>query len=134
MKRAFLALVAIFAVNAVGLYYGWYLEHFWFDMLLHFLGGFFIAMLMAGYLKEHFGGSKLKNILVILGATAFIGVIWEFTEYIANQTLTEPTYKYFGIRAYFMGDLDDTVNDLMMDILGGTLLSSLHLLRRRDTH
>lgn len=117
---AFLALVAIFVFNIFGLYFGWYFQYFWFDTTLHFLGGFFMAMLMANYLSEYFISKKaLKNILIIVGATMLIGVVWEFAEYIANQILIEPFYKYFGVRAYFMGDLDDTVNDLMMDVLGG---------------
>lgn len=135
MRTALYALVAIFAVNAAGFYYGWYLDHFWFDMILHFGGGFFVAMFMADYLKEYFSnGTKLKNLLIILGATVFAGVVWEFAEYIANQTLIEPTYKYLGIRAYFMGDINDTINDLVMDILGATLFSALHLLWRRKAH
>lgn len=92
-----------------------------------------MAMLMANYLKEYISnGSKVKNTLIILGATVFIGVVWEFTEYIANQALIEPLYRYFKIRAYFMGDLDDTVNDLLMDILGAGIFSFvLHFIRIR---
>lgn len=135
MRQAFFFLVAIFIVNAVGLYYGWYLDHLWFDVALHFLGGFFIAMFFTAYLKEYVSDTaKLKSTLVIVGAAMFIGVTWEFVEYIANQTLVEPFYKYFGVRAYFMGDLSDTVNDLTMDMLGAGLFTWLHLLRRGKTH
>lgn len=134
MKRAFFFLVLVFVINLPGLYYQWYLHYWWFDVVLHFLGGFFIAMFFAAYLKEHIpGGLKLKNTLIIIGAAMFIGVVWEFAEYIANQTLTEPFYKYFGVRAYFMGDLNDTVNDLTMDMLGAGLFAWLHLLRRGKT-
>ena len=135
MRTAFIALVTVFTVDAVGLYFGWYLDYFWFDMTLHFLGGLFIAMLMADYLKEYVStGSKLKNALIVLGVTAFVGVVWEFAEYVANQTLTEPVYKYFKVRVYFIGDLDDTINDLAMDILGAAAFYFLHLLRRGKSH
>lgn len=87
-------------------------------MLHHFLGGFFIAMLMFHYLKDIRSQSVIKNYLIITGAVIFIGVIWEFAEYLANQILIEPIYDKFGIRTYFVGDLDDTMNDLLMDILG----------------
>ncbi|MEX2090703.1 MAG: hypothetical protein WD989_01050 [Candidatus Paceibacterota bacterium] len=131
MKRAFFFLVFIFLINLPGLYYQWYLNYWWFDVVLHFLGGFFIAMFFAAYLDEHIlGTSKLKNALVIIGAAMFVGVVWEFAEYIANQTLTEPFYRYFEVRAYFMGDLSDTVNDLTMDMLGAASFAWLHLLRR----
>ena len=131
MKKAFLFLVLIFVINLPGLYYQWYLNYWWFDTALHFLGGFFIAMFFAAYLKEHISGTaKLKSTLVIVGAAMFIGVTWEFAEYIANQTLVEPFYNYFGVRAYFMGDLSDTVNDLTMDMLGAGLFAWLHLATR----
>ena len=94
-----------------------------------------MAMFMAGYLKEYLDrGSALKNILIIAGAAMFIGVVWEFAEYIANQVLVEPVYKYFRIRAYFMGNLEDTVTDLSMDALGAITFSMLHLFRRGKTH
>src|SRR3989338_11244837 len=128
MKKTFLILVAIFIINAIGLYNGWY-RFFWFDMVIHFLGGFFMAMFLSAYLKDHlFDGWKLKNFLIILGAVSFIGVVWEFSEYIANFALSPIIYDHYGIRTYFMGDLDDTMNDLLMDILGaGTLSFILHL-------
>jgi len=135
MKIAFVFLILIFLINAPGLYYQWYLDFWWFDVLLHFLGGFFIAMFFAAYLDDHIKGeSKLKNTLIIVGAAMFIGVVWEFAEYIANQTLVEPFYEYFRVRAYFMGDLNDTVNDLTMDMLGAFLFAWSHLLRRGKTH
>jgi len=133
MKKAFTWLVAIFLINAVGLYYDWYLNYFWFDILLHFLGGFFIAMLMADYLKEHFlKNNKIKNALILLGATAFIGVTWEFLEYVANIILSPIIYEEFGVRTYFMGDLDDTISDLAMDIFGAITLIFAYFLKKRQ--
>ena len=96
MKTAFIFLAITLLANVLGFYFGWYLDYVWYNMALHFLGGFFVAMLMADYLNGHFQKeNKLKNTLIILGATVFIGVIWEFAEYIGNQTLTEPIYKHF---------------------------------------
>ena len=95
-----------------------------------------MAMLLATYLKDHlFSNSKLKNTLIILGVVTFIGITWEFAEYLASQLLIEPIYRNFGIRAYFIGDLSDTINDLLMDILGAGLYSFiLHSLWRRKIH
>lgn len=87
-------------------------------MVHHFLGGFFVAMLMTHYLADVKIPSKLKHYLIVVGAVSFIGVVWEFAEYLAAQTLIEPLYSNFGFRAYFIGDLDDTINDLLMDVLG----------------
>ena len=136
MKKSLYFLITIFLINLVGLYYQLYLYYSWFDQVLHFSGGLFIAMFFSAYLKEHlFSNSKLKNTLIILGATSFIGVTWEFAEYIANQILIEPFYRYFQIHVYFMGDLNDTINDLLMDILGAGVFSFiLHSVRSSDTH
>ena len=134
MKKVIFLLIAMLVINMVGMYYQWYLNYSWFDLFLHFSCGFLVAILFSIYLKDHLiNGSKIKNVLIILGATSFIGVTWEFAEYIANQTLIEPVYKYFQIRAYFMGDLNDTLNDLLMDILGATLFAGSFLFWHRKT-
>ena len=118
MKKALIFLTIIFFSNLIGIYYGMYMT-WWFDMSHHFLGGFFVSMLIFHYLSGVKTSSKLKDYLIIIGAVSFIGVVWEFAEYLASQTLIEPLYTHFGFRAYFIGDLDDTINDLLMDILGG---------------
>ena len=123
MKKAIFVLATIFISNLVGMYFGMYM-YWWFDMIHHFLGGFFVAMLMVHYLKVEELRIKnnelgiIKKCLIMVGVVSFIGVIWELAEYLASQTLIEPMYKYFQIKAYFIGDLDDTINDLLMDILG----------------
>lgn len=76
-----------------------------------------MAMLMANYLAD-ITAIGVKKYLIIVGAVTFIGVVWEFAEYTAAQTLIEPLYNNFGFRAYFIGDLDDTIKDLLMDIVG----------------
>lgn len=93
-------------------------------------------MFFSIYLKDHlFENSKLKNTLIILGATSFIGVTWEFAEYLANVVLSPIIYNSFAVKTYFMGDLNDTVNDLLMDIFGaGTLSLILHSFRSSKTH
>ncbi len=131
MKKAFIALVAVFLINIPSLYYGWYIKWDWIDVVLHFSGGFLMAIFLAGYLKDRLVlGINIKNVLIVVGATVFVGVVWEFSEYIANQTLIDPFYRWFGIRAYFMGDLQDTISDLLMDILGALTFMSLRSFRR----
>ena len=86
-----------------------------------------MAMFMAYYLKDRLAPEvNIKNILIVVGATLFVGVVWEFAEFIANQVLIEPFYRWFGIRTYFMGDLKDTINDLLMDTLGSLTFTLLY--------
>jgi len=135
MRKAIFFLILIFTINLIGLYYQWYLTYSWFDQVLHFSGGFFVAILFSLYLKDHFlDNAKIKNALIILGVVSFIGVTWEFSEYIANVVLSPIIYNLFTVKTYFMGDLNDTVNDLLMDILGAGLFSFiLHSLRSRKS-
>lgn len=116
------------------MYFGAY-SLWWFDMIHHFLGGFFVAMLMWHYLKitelriSNFELNILKKCLILAGAVSFVGIVWEFAEYSASQTLIEPIYNKFGIRAYFIGNLDDTINDLLMDVAGA--LAFIFFIKRR---
>ena len=135
MKKAFIFLLIVFLANVLSMYYGWYLKWDWTDIIAHFSGGLFMAMFMAAYLKDQLPPGKIiKNALIIVGVAVFIGVIWEFAEFIANQTLIVPTRKYLGVNAYFMGDLVDTVKDLLMDTLGALTFFIIHSLRSRNSH
>ena len=143
MKKAVFSLILTLLVNFAGMYFGFY-DFWWFDVILHFLGGFFVAMLMTHYLADivsprtdpsisfRADGSKsrtIKTYLVIVGAVSFIGVVWEFAEYLASLTLIESFYNNFGVKTSFIGDLDDTINDLLMDIVGA--LAWLTVFRRK---
>ena len=130
MQYSIIFLTIIFLTDLVGMYFGMY-SYWWFDMTHHFLGGVFVAMLMWNYLKGSLPKDNLKKTLVIVGVVSFIGVMWEFAEYIASQTLIGPIYNNFGVRAYFIGDLNDTMNDLLMDILGAGLFAWARVLTRR---
>ena len=117
MRLAILFLILVFLTDMLGFYIDSYRIPIY-DTVLHFSGGFFVAMFFYHYLREYMGKKepKIKKWLIITGATVFIGVIWEFSEYIATVLLSDYLYNH-GIICC-MGNLNDTVNDLAMDILG----------------
>ena len=134
-KLSIVCLALVFLSCVPSLYYDLYLKYPWFDVVQHLSGAFFVAMFMTVYLEENIrGGSRMKNLIVITGATILMGVLWEFSEYIANQTLIDYFYEKFRLRVYFMGDLNDTVKDLVMDVSGAVLFYCLHLFWSRKTH
>lgn len=120
-------MVLVLAVDLVfGLGFKFY-RFFYFDMSLHFAGGFFAAMFISYYLKDFLKRAtprpdKLKTLLVISGAVLFIGVFWEFAEYLATRFLGDFLAQRYDI-VCCMGNLDDTMNDLAMDILGAITFS-----------
>lgn len=92
-----------------------------------------MAMLVWAYFRKKLPDNKIHNLIIVTGVTVLVGVLWEFAEFIANQTLVEPMYRYFGIRGYFMGDLVDTIADLLMDISGAIIFFVLYLLGQRNS-
>ncbi|PIR41089.1 MAG: hypothetical protein COV31_03030 [Candidatus Yanofskybacteria bacterium CG10_big_fil_rev_8_21_14_0_10_46_23] len=137
MRLTFVAIIGlalIFSLNVIlGWTFGWYLRFDWFDTLLHYLGGLFIALLLLSYYDSEFAkNSQPFQFFALLGMTMGIGVLWEFGEFIASQTLAQPFQNFFQIKAQFIGNLADTIEDLLMDTLGGLTVAGLHLLRRRN--
>ena len=120
MRTAILFLILVFLIDMLGFYLGSVRPDFY-DMALHLSGGFFVAMFFLHYFKDlapgNPGSPKLKKAFIIVSAVIFVGVMWEMVEYIATKMFGEHLYETYRIICC-MGDLDDTVNDLAMDILG----------------
>ncbi len=100
-----IALIAI--LHNISLTYFLYWRFLWTDIVMHFLGGLFIAL--GGYLflfdKTKF---SIKEILFYtIGASLLVGLGWEVFEYV------------FDIVPYTKWYVPDTVSDILMDIVGG---------------
>lgn len=92
-----------------------------------------MALFFSDFLKEYFPGkNKFKNTVILIGVAVLIGTLWEFAEFAAGRIFT--VYTLSGERIYFIGDLVDTLGDLLMDIIGGGIFSLLHFFRGRETH
>ncbi|MBI2627161.1 MAG: hypothetical protein HYW77_02870 [Parcubacteria group bacterium] len=100
----------------------------WLDVTYHFFGGFFVAMFLYAYLNNSLQTKIgfLQRTLVIVGATLFIGVMWEFAEYGASFIFDGSIPKLLHAKM-LIGGLDDTINDLLMDFLGSFIFSVVHL-------
>ena len=125
MRTAILFLILVFLIDMLGFYLGSVRPDFY-DMTLHLSCGFFVAMFFLHYFKDlapgNPGSPKLKKAFIIISAVIFVGVMWEIFEYIATRTFGSYLYEAHRIICC-MGDLDDTVNDLAMDILGAILFT-----------
>jgi hypothetical protein len=102
------------------------------DVVLHFLGGLFIALLVLSYYNSEFKKlSQPFKLFALLGLVAGIGVMWEFFEYILAVYFSESTSNYLGFRVSFQGNMDDTMQDFLMDFFGGALGGFLSILRKK---
>ncbi|MGC9610855.1 MAG: hypothetical protein ABSE68_01385 [Minisyncoccia bacterium] len=105
--------IAIILAHAAGIFLDFYSKYPNFDMIMHFLGGAFIGstllFIALRYPKLSFiTPNKITNVIVTVGLTAFIGVLWEFFEFLLYL------WTHYQIQTY-----TDTLSDLSFDILGG---------------
>ncbi len=100
---------------AIRYYLYWTLD--WFDILMHFLGGFWIAFATVWTIifSDYFRFFQNKNfrffILASFLSAFVIGIFWEIFEYTYDITFWADGYVF------------DTVKDLVMDSLGGIVAS-----------
>ncbi|MFH1325411.1 MAG: hypothetical protein ABIH49_01415 [archaeon] len=106
--------IAILITNFLFLFMGFYENREWMGMFLHVIGGISVAFAYFFSLKyfETRNYLKLNSVSRIVFVVSLVGltaVFWEFFEF----SLTYIT----GMS--FQGNLSDTMNDLLLGLLGG---------------
>lgn len=128
-RTAVYAIIAVLVVHAVAIGMDWYHAVKWFDIPMHFLGGYVIALLALatwGWIRARVDirqksspraahARLLLEGIFVLGFVMMIGVGWEWYEFIFDQFATVMVEK-IGVAQ--MG-LPDTMDDLLNDTLGG---------------
>ena len=119
-------LYLILILHILGNVLGWYYTVPHFDILMHFLGGFWIAMvssyLLKKYAKDFSRQHKLIEILFLIGITMTIGFVWELYEFLADNFI-------FNRVLLMQQSALDIMTDLTADFTGALVYS---LFRRRD--
>lgn len=109
----FLLIVCILDVVAETLYLFDFI--WWFDILLHFLAGWVVAMawiLAQDFVRGESQTEKNKVILMAILSALIIGILWEIYELYFDITSVD------GI-SHGMSYVVDTIKDLVMDMSGG---------------
>lgn len=108
-------------------YSGLYDKFFDLDKIFHFLiGGFFLGFLILKTIEIFYQKlylPKLSEYFLVILLVNFIGVIYEFFEYIGQ--------KYFG--AGNIKNIFDTTEDLILNILGVLIAIFIHFLFSRKS-
>ena len=94
------------------------------DFALHFWGGVFVALYATQISNEKL---KIKNWLFIIGAVSLFGVLWEFWQFGMDQISI--TWNLSLIN--FQPSPNDTMLDLIADMLGGIFVLLLAFLNKR---
>ena len=106
LKRLASLIFLIFLLNYLAEKFYWYSAIWWFDMLMHFLGGFWLGLLFFYIFppKDNLIRSAIGALLFVL----FIGLGWELFEVALNNMIAGETFDYV-----------DTISDLFFDLSGG---------------
>jgi hypothetical protein len=105
--------------------FGWFDSLSWFDIPMHLLGGAWAGslflFLFRGFLQFDPAAhvtERLKTVFFASMAGSFIGVLWEFFEFLMGP--------YF--EGFRQSSVRDTLGDLLSDLLGAGLYAALLLL------
>ncbi len=116
-------LIAFLHVGA--LFFDWYIEFWWWDIMNHFLGGFFIGVLFlwifvfSGIFSQNLkqkGGFYLVVMATIVSFIVAVG--WEFYEYLLGFDYSPEGY------------LNDTFKDITMGFLGALVGSVFFVIKK----
>ena len=96
----------ILVINFLGNKFYWYSSVWYFDMIMHFLGGFWVGLAYFYIFSPQ--SISLKLIFKILLAVLFIGIGWEVYEILVNDILAQNPFDFL-----------DTLSDIFFDLFGG---------------
>lgn len=106
----------------------WYVSIPWYDMLMHTLGGIFLAVFTTALFARYIIAlNRYETMVTLLLAVLIIGGLWEYFEY-AMQYIVRGSAE--------LANVPDSVLDLVCDMLGGIagVYFVLHLKKRYNVH
>lgn len=109
--------IIIFLTQIFTLYIDLYSIISWFDNLMHFMGGVFLAYFLSAFAAKYTPSVLRKEkrfILTLVLVIFLIGFVWELYEYVVDVFITQFGPNYV-----------DIATDLLFDMLGGTLTTYL---------
>lgn len=123
-KIIVLFLLAIIAMHAVAVYFSLYWIVWWFDNVMHFLGGIWMSFFAVWFLyfsgKMNLNGSSIFSaIIIILGITALGAVLWEFFEFSFDKIILGRIEDGVKLAGPAQLGVADTMSDLFFGLLGG---------------
>ncbi|MFH1631562.1 MAG: hypothetical protein ABIA47_00865 [bacterium] len=121
-NKAFFIIALVLVAHAMGIIFDLYNYISWYDIPMHFGGGFAagalgLAIWQQGIEEIKFKGRLQRHLrwwlvpLFALGIVAIISVAWEFHEFLLDELLTDKNLRQLG--------LADTMGDYFFDMTGG---------------
>ena len=116
LKHLVFLMFFILALNYIGISLHWDYTTWWFDMVLHFLGGFWEGVLFIWFfsikdlpfLKPSLDPNDPKLIYKTIFFVLLIGLLWELFEFYTQNYIAQMPFSLF-----------DTLSDIFFDLVGG---------------
>ena len=108
LKHLVVLMFFIFIMNLLANGFYWYFSIWYFDIIMHFFGGFWVSLFFV-YVFSMTSGTQWNSLFffrVLVSALA-VGIFWEFYEYFLNIVSVE------------IFDSEDTASDVFFDLAGG---------------
>ena len=115
----FAVLMTIFTLHLISLQNDYYWLIWWYDIMMHFLGGVWVVLVLI-WLNQLKAAAVVLTFKRVLTAIVVVGLAWEIYELLFDQTFIDA--KGYGL---------DTVLDLIMNTVGAAAAYFL-LNQRRD--
>lgn len=108
LKRLTLLIFFILTINFFANKFYWYFSIWYFDMIMHTLGGFWVGLAFFYFFppKEQ----SFNSVFKILSFVFLVGIGWEAYEILVDKVITQNPFN-----------LPDTSSDIFFDLSGGLL-------------
>lgn len=123
LKRVFSLVLFILIANLLAMKFFWYSSIWYFDMIMHFLGGFWLAMILVYVFLYHLKMDRnnyFKLAIYIILSVVVIGFLWEIFEVVVSHLTQASDFNTL-----------DTASDLFFDLTGG-LVGVIFFLTKMD--
>lgn len=105
-------IVVVFLLNKAANFFYWYVSIPWFDMLMHALGGLFVAVWGSALLFPLLKGQRaLLWLIVVTAFVLIVGFLWEVFEFSVQGLVHIET----------IANIPDSLSDMVFDMIGGIL-------------
>ena len=104
--------IGIFFLNKIANSFYWYSAMPQFDMVMHTLGGIFIAIWSGALIFESFRDTKpVVWIIVLCASVLIVGFLWEVFEFSVQGIVHLET----------LANIPDSISDMVCDLFGGVI-------------
>lgn len=105
LKQIVVLMIFMFVANQLATKFHWYYSIAWFDMMMHFLGGVWVAMFFLYVFKAP--STFARKFWVVISSVLVVGILWEVFEFGMGSIAGDA----FNVR--------DTLSDIFFDLAGG---------------